>query len=599
MAIKSFFEKLVYLYKTSVDTIQQFGLGYFLRFGSGQLRKQKLDIFKPNENYDEILSKKPIDKKTQYKIWKEQQEKVQSDFSEDGASKPNLKNSISIVLFTDNNSKVLARSIQSIFEQSYTNFQLLIITEQTETNEFIKQLIDSKSNSEIDVSIKFLNPTERLSVLELLELISGDLIGFIDDTILLKKNCLYQIMQNALENPQTDLFYSDEEILGNGDETPFFKPDWSPYLSLFKNYMGNFFLIRRSLAPNLDQTQHLDTENLLWFLYHCYENAENIFHIRSILYSSEEDARKNSLRLRKILPSVLKGRSLISNIHGDLKESSFKISFPLNGEPKVSIIIPTKDNSFLLRKCLRSIEYNTNYQNYEIIIIDNNSTEIETKQYLKSLPYTVLNYNGNFNFSKINNFAVSKSSGEYLLFLNDDVEVLEPTWLNEMLSICQQKDVGAVGAKLLTRINKIQHAGMVFLKNGFFFHPFDNEPHNSTTQFNFINLIRECSSVTGACLLTKRKIFDAVFGFDEQFDVFYGDSDLCFKIRELGLKIIYNPNAVLRHDGSTKIRQVVRLFIPVENHHSFINKWKNVKYGDPFYNPNLGWNYSINLEEIM
>ena len=599
MAIKSFFEKLVYLYKTSVDTIQQFGLGYFLRFGSGQLKKQKLDIFKPNEDYDEILSKKPIDKKTQYKIWKEQHEEQPSDFSEVDASKSNLKNSISIILFTDNNSKMLARSIQSIFEQSYTNFQLLIITEQTETNEFIKQLIDSKSNSEIDVSIKFLNPTERLSVLELLELISGDLIGFIDDTILLKKNCLHQIIQNILENPQADLFYSDEEILDNGDERPFFKPDWSPYLSLFKNYMGNFFLIKRSLMPNLDQTQHLDTENLLWFLYHCYENAENIFHIRSILYSSEADARKSSLRLRKILPSILKERSLISNVQNDLKDNNYEINFPLNDEPKVSIIIPTKDNSFLLRKCLRSIEYNTNYQNYEIIIVDNDSREIETKQYLKSLPYTVLNYNENFNFSKINNFAVSKSSGEYLLFLNDDVEVLGSNWLNEMMGICQQKDVGAVGPKLLTRINKIQHAGMVFLKNGFFFHPFDSESHNSTIQFNFINLIRECSSVTGACLLTKRKIFDAVFGFDEQFDVFYGDSDLCFKIREHGLKIIYNPNAILRHDGSTKIRQAVRLFIPVENHHSFINKWKSVKYGDPFYNPNLGWDYSINLEEIM
>ncbi len=248
---------------------------------------------------------------------------------------------------------------------------------------------------------------------------------------------------------------------------------------------------------------------------------------------------------------------------------------------------------------MRSIEYNTNYKNYEIIIIDNNSTKTEVKKYLKSLPYTVLNYNENFNFSKINNFAVSKSSGEYLLFLNDDVEVLGSNWLNEMMGICQQKDVGAVGPKLLTRINKIQHAGMVFLKNGFFFHPFDSESHNSTIQFNFINLIRECSSVTGACLLTKRKIFDAVFGFDEQFDVFYGDSDLCFKIREHGLKIIYNPNAILRHDGSTKIRQAVRLFIPVENHHSFVNKWKNVKHGDPFYNPNLGWDYSINLEEIM
>jgi len=599
MAIKNFFKKLVYLYKVSVDIIQQFGLGYFLRFGSGQLKKQKLDIFKPNEDYDKISPKKTVDKKIQYKIWKEQHEEQSSDFSENDASKPNFKNSISIVLFTNNNSKTLTRSVQSIFEQSYTNFQLLIVTEQTETNEFVKQLISSKSNSEIDVNVKFLNSTERLPVLELLELVSGELIGFIDDTILLKKNCLHEIIRNMSENPQSDLFYSDEEILHNGNETPFFKPDWSPYLSLFKNYMGNFFLIKRSLTLNLDQTQHLDTENLLWFLYHCYENAENIFHIRSILYSSEEDTRKNSLRLRKILPSVLKARSLISNIHGDLKESSFKISFPLNGDPKVSIIIPTKDNSFLLRKCLRGIEYNTNYQNYEIIIVDNNSTEIETKQYLKSLPYTVLNYNENFNFSKMNNFAVSKSSGEYLLFLNDDVEVLEPNWLDEMLGICQQKDVGAVGAKLVTRVNKIQHAGMVFLKNGFYFHPFDGELYNSTEQFNIINIVRECSSVTGACFLVKRKTFDAVSGFDEQFDVFYGDSDLCFKIREFGLKIIYNPNAILRHDGSTKIRQAVRLFIPVENHHSFINKWKIVKYGDPFYNPNLGWNYSIDIEEVM
>ena len=138
---------------------------------------------------------------------------------------------------------------------------------------------------------------------------------------------------------------------------------------------------------------------------------------------------------------------------------------------------------------------------------------------------------------------------------------------------------------------------MVFLKNGFFFHPFDHESFQSDTQFDFINVMRECSSVTGACLLTKREIFENISGFDEQFDVFYGDSDLCFKIRELGFKIIYTPQAILRHDGSTKIRQAVRLFIPVENHDSFVKKWSVVKYGDPFYNPNLGWNYSINIED--
>ena len=223
-------------------------------------------------------------------------------------------------------------------------------------------------------------------------------------------------MHHTSENLQADLFYSDEEVLDNGDEIPFFKPDWSPYLSLFKNYIGNFFLIKRRLASNLDQTQYLDTETLPWLLYHCCEGAERIFHVRSILYSSEEDAIKNSLRLRKILPSVLKARSLISSVQNDLKDNRYEINFSLNSEPKVSIIIPTKDNSFLLRKCLRSIEYYTNYKNYEIIIIDNNSTKIEVKKYLKSLPYTVLSYNENFNFSKINNFAVSKSSGEYFTF---------------------------------------------------------------------------------------------------------------------------------------------------------------------------------------
>ena len=139
MAIKNFFKKLVYLYKVSVDTIQQFGLGYFLRFGSGQLKKQKLDIFKPNEDYDKISPKKTVDKKIQYKIWKEQHEEQSSDFSENDASKPNFKNSISIVLFTNNNSKTLTRSVQSIFEQSIQTFNYLLLQN--------KQKQTSSSNS--------------------------------------------------------------------------------------------------------------------------------------------------------------------------------------------------------------------------------------------------------------------------------------------------------------------------------------------------------------------------------------------------------------------------------------------------------------------
>jgi GT2 family glycosyltransferase len=597
MVVNNFLKKLAYLYKTSVDIIQEYGFLYFLRFGSGQVKQQKLDILKPKENYEKFIIKKPLDKKIQYKIWKEQQEK-QSHSSELNSGKLGVENLLSVVVIVKENTKTLVKCIESVLEQSLTNFELLIITDNHNAFETIKELINTKSTSDRSINLKFLNENENFLISELLELTSSNLITILDETVFLKKNCFNKIINESIENHKSDLFYSDEEILQKNEEMPFFKPDWSPYLSLFRNYMGNLFFLKRSLLAKIDLNQSMNGENFLWFLYQSYENAENIYHIRSILYSSQESTSRY-LELKKIIPKVLKKRDLVSSIEYNLKNDYYKINFELSKEPKVSIIIPTKDNGYLLRKCLRSIEYNTNYDNYEIIIIDNNSVKSETKQFLKSLPYTVIPYNKNFNFSKMNNLAVSNSSGEYLLFLNDDTEALEPNWLNEMISVCQQKDVGAVGAKLIYRTNKIQHAGMAFLKNGFFFHPFDNESTKSNIQFNFINLMRECSSVTGACLLTKREIFEKISGFDEQFDVFYGDSDLCFKIRELGFKIIYNPYALLLHDGSHKIRQVVRLFVPVENHGSFTNKWKYVKYGDQFYNPNLGWNYSINIEEII
>ena len=589
MGENNFFKKLAYLYKTSVEIIQEYGFLYFLRFGSSQVKQQKLDILRPKDNYEKLTIKKPLDKKTQYKIWKAKQEEQ--------SISPQLSthdNPLSVVLIIRKKSKTLVKCIEAVLTQSFSKFELVIVTDDQNTFETIKELTNTKTINDISINLKFLNPNEDFLFSELLELTSGDTVGFLDETVFLKKNCFNQIINESLENPTSDLFYSDEEILYKNDEVPFFKPDWSPYLSLFRNYMGNLFFLKRSLLMKIEYNESFHGENFLWFLYQSYENAEKIFHIRSILYSSEEN---KSVELRKIIPKILEIRNLNSSIQQSSKNDHYEINFRLDKQPKVSIIIPTKDNGFLLRKCLRSIEYNTDYENYEIIIIDNNSIKTETKQFLKSLPYKVISYDDNFNFSKMNNVAFSHSSGEYLLFLNDDTEALMPQWLNEMVSVCQQKDVGAVGAKLIYRTNKIQHAGMVFLKNGFFFHPFDHESFQSDTQFDFINVMRECSSVTGACLLTKREIFENISGFDEQFDVFYGDSDLCFKIRELGFKIIYTPQAILRHDGSTKIRQAVRLFIPVENHDSFVKKWPVVKYGDPFYNPNLGWNYSINIED--
>ena len=261
MVENRFFEKLVYLYKTSVEIIQEYGFLYFLRFGSGQLKQQKLDILKPKEDYDKLLIKKSLDKKTQYKIWKEQQEKqstsvgisIHEDFP-------------SVVLIVKKNSKTLVKCIESVLGQSFTKFELVIVTDNQEAFETIKEVTSTKPNSNASIRLKFFNTNESFSISELLEITSGDLVGFLDETIFLKKNCFNQIISESLENTTSDLFYSDEEILQKNDEIPFFKPDWSPYLSLFRNYMGNFFFVRRSLLTKIGRNESFHGENFLWFL---------------------------------------------------------------------------------------------------------------------------------------------------------------------------------------------------------------------------------------------------------------------------------------------------------------------------------------------
>jgi GT2 family glycosyltransferase len=196
----------------------------------------------------------------------------------------------------------------------------------------------------------------------------------------------------------------------------------------------------------------------------------------------------------------------------------------------------------------------------------------------------------------MNNLAVTESSGEYLLFLNDDTAVLESDWLREMVSICKQDNVGAVGTKLIHKNGTIQSAGTAYLKSGSGFHVFENLLDSETGYFNLHNVIREVYSNTSACLLTKKEIFSEIGGFDINFDLFYGDGDLCLKIRNIGYDIIYTPFAKLLHDGSSTIREHADIFFSVENHQYFCQKWPQIKNGDPFYNKNLDWNYSIAKE---
>jgi GT2 family glycosyltransferase len=193
----------------------------------------------------------------------------------------------------------------------------------------------------------------------------------------------------------------------------------------------------------------------------------------------------------------------------------------------------------------------------------------------------------------MNNLAVESSSGQLLLFLNDDTKVLDSFWLDELVSIAMQKDVGIVGPKLIFSDNTIQHAGVVFLKTGSGFHPLMKQLENYDGYHNIINSTRDYSAVTGACLMIRREIFDKVGTFDNSFDVYYGDADLCLQVINLGFRVIYTPFTKLLHEGSHTIRIENTSHFDIENHIKFIKKWPYLKNGDPFYNSNLDWDYSI------
>ncbi len=589
--------KIKYLFNTSLQIIREFGIRYYFNFGITQLKKQKLDLFSSHDDFFEESENMPIlDKKEQYEIWKEEKKKkLDSITTNDFQILPK----ITIVLNSHESKTVFAKSLKSILNQSYSNWELFIIGN-SYSNKEIKGVVPDLDDSLFE-RITFFDKIDQSFVKRITSLMSGEFVCMMEKNTILQNNSFFSIVKIINQKTNFDLLYSDEEILFEHKNKiiPFFKPDWSSYLFLQINYVGNLFFVSKKFLLEIDFLSNNPIENMTSILQNFCNHTKNISHVPEILFSSlyDEYLDFNPFFNRENISLNLENRNIQANIQEIENSKISKINFPLIDEPKVSIIIPTKNNQALLSECIRSLEYNTNYKNLEIIIIENNSDK-KTKLYLSSLPYQVISFEEEFNFSTMNNLALEKSTGDYILFLNDDTESIEPNWLLEMVSICQQNDVGAVGAKLLFNNNTIQHAGMAHLKNGFFFHPLQKFPSKSNEQFDTLNLIRECSSVTGACLLIKRTILNEIKNYDETFDVYYGDSDLCFKIRKLGYSVIFTPYAILRHDGSSTIREQSKIFIPIENFYDFATKWPLVKNGDPYYNSNFSYDYSLDVANV-
>jgi GT2 family glycosyltransferase len=311
---------------------------------------------------------------------------------------------------------------------------------------------------------------------------------------------------------------------------------------------------------------------------------------------------KNSVVInmaKKALEDTLQRRNIKGSVVDGLWPSSYHVKRDIIGNPLVTIIIPTKDKLKLLKNCVDSIEQKSTYRYHEIIIVDNNSTDSETLDYLQRCPHKVFRYSDTFNFSKINNFAVKQSSGDYFIFLNNDTEVVTPDWIEALLEQAQIPEIGAVGCKLLYPGGTIQHAGVVLgmspdQTTGIAGHVFNGLSYEDNGYFGAINVIKNYSAVTAACMMMSRKAYDAVKGFDEKLAVCYNDVDLCLRLREKGYRIVYTPYAELFHYES----ESRGCSVDINEAQYMIKRWGALIKNDPYHSTNLTlkkYNCELNL----
>ena len=513
----------------------------------------------------------------------------------------------------------LRQLIQSLQDQTYNNWELCIAnaSPQDASMEYVL-----KSCSAMDSRIVWKKLKENRGISEntneAFAMATGDYVGLLDHDDLLAPNALYEIAAALEKEPETEVLYTDEDKV-RGEQLehfqPHLKPDFNEDLLRSNNYICHFFVVKRTLLQKVGgMRKEFDGAQDYDFIFRCTETAGKICHIPEILYhwrtheASTADNPQSKLYAfeagKRAIEENLKRRGLQGEVSHTKDYGFYRVKYAVQGEPLVSIIIPNKDAKTDLEKCIRSVKEKSSYKNYEILIVENNSEPEEIFAYYKELSkdpaIRLLKWKKEFNYSAINNFAAKKARGEYLLFLNNDTEVITEDWIQELLGICQRQGTGAVGARLYYGDHTIQHAGTVIGIGGIAGHMFVNLPGERTGYMHKAALIQDLSAVTAACMLVKREAFEEVGGFEEQLSVAFNDVDLCLRLREKGYLVVYDPYAELYHyesksRGAEDSKEKVRRF---QSEIEFMRcRWeKLLKAGDPYYNKNLSltkWNYSL------
>ena len=396
------------------------------------------------------------------------------------------------------------------------------------------------------------------------------------------------------------MVYTDEDkIDSSGIHTePYFKPDWSPDLLMSHNYTCHLSFYRSDLLRSLGgMREGFEGAQDYDLVLRCIEKTDKIRHVPRVCYHWRRVPGSTALKYRnkpgaenasiRALCEALQRRGVGGEVTRGLFPGSFRVRRHIESPPLVSIIIPIRDGLDMLRNCLESIWRLTSYDHYEVIIADHGSVEAQTIEHLVDLQKSgrarVLSCPGPFNFSRLNNHAARAASGELLLFLNNDTVVLSRDWLSAMAEHGVRDDVGAVGAKLLYPNGSIQHVGVVTGLGGVAGHPHKYFPKYSRGYSGHIDLIRNFSVVTGACMMTRKKLYEEVGGFEQSLPRAFNDVDYCLKLREKGYLVVYTPYAVLTH-----LESASRGFsLDAYEVNAMKKRWGETLLRDPYYNPNL------------
>lgn len=519
---------------------------------------------------------------------------------------------ISVILpVRDGQTKAAAETLESIRHQTVANWEVLMVSEKKLKKEDEKvRGIAVEADADLGAHMEAGRKQGK-----------GDWLLFMEPGDILESGAFYQICQKINLETEVKLIYSDSDKIDSETHTifePQFKPDDSPYTLQSGNYIGNSIWIHDKLAEEVGGIREgYGSQPLYDLILRCREKTDQISHISEILYHEscpmERDLKGRQELCRKwddgkrVLESYYASAQIQAQVTWANYPLRYRVKWQVKGSPKVSVIIPNQDHIADLEQCLSSIQKKTTYTNYEVLVVENNSRQPQTFAWYEKMlqryrKVKLLKWEKEFNYSAINNFAAKQAEGEYLIFLNNDTEILTPDWIQEMLSVCQQKKVGVVGAKLYYPDDTIQHAGVILGLSNIAGHLFVKEPGNISGYMGRACTMQNLSAVTAACMMASAEIFRKVGGFEEKLQVALNDVDFCMKVQEAGEMVVFQPEAELYHyeSKSRGLEDTPEKKARYDREVAYFRgRWKEVlEKGDPYYNVNLSrttWNCTFRI----